>query len=326
MKGKVATIILLMIILSFSGCVEKNVENKNPVALISSPKNNEVFSINDGIYFDASNSTDLDDDSLSYSWESNISGVFGNTEKFTKKMIQGSHNITLTVTDGNGGIDKDEIVITVRANILPVTDAGNDQTVWAGDTVNFDASSSYDNDGSIVKYSWDFDINDDIGEDAVGKIVTHRYGVPGIYTVTLTVLDNEGGTGKDTCQIEVKGTSIETKQGNTGEIRIIPGADNDKKHHWDMPGDVTRVVATLSWDEEDWNLEYSVGTGECPHNGEAMVSDTSSDGYIIIQYYSAEGFLQEEQWFAHIKTMNEDEHGVTDTCSYEITVTLCCNE
>ncbi|MBA3044477.1 PKD domain-containing protein, partial [archaeon] len=189
MKGKVATIILLMIILSFSGCVEKNVENKNPVALISSPKNNEVFSINDGIYFDASNSTDLDDDPLIYSWESNISGVFGNTEKFTKKMIQGSHNRTLTGTDGNGGIDKDEIAITVRANILPVTDAGNDQTVWAGDTVSFDASSSYDSDGSIVKYSWDFDINDDVGEDAVGKIVTHRYGVPGIYTVTLTVLD-----------------------------------------------------------------------------------------------------------------------------------------
>lgn len=326
MKIKAVITMLLMMILLFSGCVENNVQNKNPVALISSPENNVVFSVNDEIYFDASNSTDLDDYSLSYSWESNISGVFGNTEKFTKKMIQGVHTITLTVTDGNSGTDKDEIVITVRANILPLADAGNDQTVWAGDTVSFDASSSCDSDGSIVKYSWDFDINDDVGEDAAGKIVTHRYGVPGIYTVTLTVSDNEGGTGEDTCQIEVKGTSIETDEGNTGEIRIIPGADNDKKHHWDMPGDVTRVVATLSWDEEDWDLEYSVGTGECPENGEAMTSDTSSKGYIIIQYDSAEGFLQEEQWFAHVRTMNEDEHGVTDTCDYEITVTLCCAE
>ncbi|MCG2825756.1 MAG: PKD domain-containing protein [Thermoplasmatales archaeon] len=325
MKSKAAIIVILMTILLFSGCVEKNVENKNPVALISSPKNNEVFSINDEIYFDASNSTDLDDDSLSYSWESNISGVFGTTEKFTKKMIQGSHNITLTVTDGNGGIDKDEIVITVRANILPVADAGNYQPVWAGDHVNFDASSSYDSDGSIVKYSWDFDINDDVEEDVVGKITTHRYGVPGIYTVTLTVLDNEGGTGEDTCQIEVKGTSIETNEGNTGEIRIIPGADNDEKHHWDMPDNVIRVVATLSWDEEDWNLEYSVGTGECPHEGETMTFETSDSGYIIIQYDAVEGFLHEEQWFVHIKTINEDEHKL-DTCDYEITVTLCCAE
>jgi hypothetical protein len=57
-----------------------------------------------------------------------------------------------------GGTDEDEIVITVRANILPVADAGKDQTVWAGDHVNFDASSSYDTDGDIVKYSWDFDV------------------------------------------------------------------------------------------------------------------------------------------------------------------------
>jgi PKD repeat protein len=225
-----------------------------------------------------------------------------------------------------GGTDEDEIVITVRANILPVADAGKDQTVWAGDHVNFDASSSYDTDGDIVKYSWDFDVNDDVSEDNVGKIVTYRYAVPGIYTVTLTVLDNEGETGKDTCQVEVKGTAVETDEGNTGEIRIIPGADNDKKHHWDMPGNMTRVVATLSWTEKNWDLEYSTGTGECPHKGETLSSDTSSNGYIIIQYDSTEGFLQDGQWFAHIKTLNEDEHELTDTCDYEITVTLCCTE
>jgi PBP1b-binding outer membrane lipoprotein LpoB len=103
MKSKAVAVMFLIIILLFSGCVEKNLENKNPVALISCPKNNDVFSVNDEIYFDASNSTDLDGDSLSHSWESNISGVFGTTEKFTKKLTQGVHRITLTVTDGKRG-------------------------------------------------------------------------------------------------------------------------------------------------------------------------------------------------------------------------------
>lgn len=324
MKNKAMAVMLLIIVtVSFSGCLEKNVEeNRNPVSLISNPKNNNVFSVNDDIYFDASNSTDLDDESLSYSWKSNISGILGTTSKFTTKLAEGVHKITLTVADRNGGSDEDEIVITVRANGLPVADAGNDQTIWAGDTASFNAASSYDTDGSIVKYFWDFGTDENIGEDAVGKIVAYRYGAPDIYTVTLTVLDNEGGTDTDTCQVEVNGTAVDTDEGNTGTIRIIHGADNDKRHHWDMPENVVMVVATLKWDAEDWELEYSIGTGECPENGEALASDSSTDGYITVQYNSESGFLETTQWFAHVRTLNEDEHGITDTCEYEITVTI----
>jgi hypothetical protein len=52
--------------------------------------------------------------------------------------------------------------------------------------VTFDGSSSYDPDGTITTWSWDFGD----GGYGPGEIVTHVYPTSGTYTVTLTVKDN----------------------------------------------------------------------------------------------------------------------------------------
>ncbi|MGB3209625.1 MAG: PKD domain-containing protein [Desulforhopalus sp.] len=57
-----------------------------------------------------------------------------------------------------------------------------------GDVVNFDASGSFDSDGSLVSYSWDF------GDGATGTGVSASHQFTGTYpSVTLTVIDNSGG-------------------------------------------------------------------------------------------------------------------------------------
>jgi PKD repeat protein len=57
-----------------------------------------------------------------------------------------------------------------------------------GQSLTFNGSASYDPDGSVVNWAWDF------GEPplASGPIATHTYASPGNYTVTLTVTDNDG--------------------------------------------------------------------------------------------------------------------------------------
>ena len=82
----------------------------------------------------------------------------------------------------------------------PVANAGQDQTVIVNETVKFDGSGSTDADGTIVSYSWNF------GDAKSGSGVkpTHVYIAKGIYTVTLTVTDNDGLTGTDTAKITVK--------------------------------------------------------------------------------------------------------------------------
>ncbi len=90
-----------------------------------------------------------------------------------------------------------------EADILPpVADAGLDQTVRAGEKVNFDASQSSDNVG-IVSYHWEFGD----GTTGTGSTTTHTYVNPGTYTVRLTVSDSAGNSAGDTITITVEGVS-----------------------------------------------------------------------------------------------------------------------
>ncbi|MBE3128800.1 MAG: PKD domain-containing protein, partial [Actinobacteria bacterium] len=50
----------------------------------------------------------------------------------------------------------------------------------------FDGSSSSDEDGTIVSYSWDFGD----GSTGSGVTVTHTYNAPGNYKATLIVTDD----------------------------------------------------------------------------------------------------------------------------------------
>lgn len=56
------------------------------------------------------------------------------------------------------------------------------------ETATFDASNSSDRNGNIVSYKWDY------GDQTTGSGVnsTHAYSSEGIYTVTLTIIDNDG--------------------------------------------------------------------------------------------------------------------------------------
>ena len=59
-----------------------------------------------------------------------------------------------------------------------------------GDTVNFSAAGSVDPNGSVVSYAWDF------GDGSTGEGVTasHAYSQDGVFTVRLTLTDNDGLT------------------------------------------------------------------------------------------------------------------------------------
>src|SRR5688500_18903366 len=55
----------------------------------------------------------------------------------------------------------------------------------SGETVSFTSTSG--DDGSLVSQEWDFDD----GETASGSDVQHSFSIPGVYTVRLTVTDDE---------------------------------------------------------------------------------------------------------------------------------------
>ena len=95
-------------------------------------------------------------------------------------------------------------------------DAGDDQTVAVRSTVNFDGSGSVVPQGRQVTYTWGFgDATTDTEETtATGAQVTHTYDNPGVYTVTLTITDDQGIETMDTMTVTAfQGTlSVDTNR------------------------------------------------------------------------------------------------------------------
>jgi outer membrane protein assembly factor BamB len=94
-------------------------------------------------------------------------------------------------------------------NIPPIALAGSDQTINEGDTVHFNGSASYDPDGTIEFYEWDFDSSDGLwwetgaAADSTGPTPTHVYGDDGIFVTTLRITDNDNLSATDICNITV---------------------------------------------------------------------------------------------------------------------------
>ena len=66
----------------------------------------------------------------------------------------GIHTITVTVSDGNGGTNSQEVQVTVNVvNVAPIVDAGSDQTALEGQTVMLNGTAT-DADGDSLTYLW----------------------------------------------------------------------------------------------------------------------------------------------------------------------------
>ena len=91
-------------------------------------------------------------------------------------------------------------VADLDSSITNIVSGGGDQPpvanfTWSptdpmvNESITFDASDSYDPDGYITNWSWDFE--NDGTEDAWGKVVTYAYIDAGMYEVKLRVQDND---------------------------------------------------------------------------------------------------------------------------------------
>ncbi|UCH94031.1 MAG: PKD domain-containing protein [Candidatus Aminicenantes bacterium] len=116
------------------------------------------------------------------------------TRECTVTIYAGSVNKTVTVT-----LEEEP-----EPNMKPVADFTYSPLDPVSDeTVYFNASASYDEDGFIQQYTWDFGD----GSTGIGKRTTHKFTVSEFQTrtfsVTLTVVDNQGAHDSFSQQITV---------------------------------------------------------------------------------------------------------------------------
>jgi len=77
----------------------------------------------------------------------------------------------------------------------------------------FSAEDSYDEDGTIISYKWNFGD----GSTGSGKTVSHEYDSTGIYNVNLTVTDNDGANAYDTAIVRISAKDSSTVKENKEE-------------------------------------------------------------------------------------------------------------
>jgi PKD repeat protein len=267
-------------------------QNEPPFA---DPNGPYTGTVGQPVQFDGSASLDPDGTITAYDWEFGDGGTGTGVNPSHTYAAAGTYTVTLTVTDDMGATDTATTTATIAdaPNEPPFADPNGPYTGTAGQAVQFDGSGSFDPDGSIAAYNWDF------GDGGAGNGVnpTHTYTNPGTYTVTLTVTDDEGAT--DTA----------TTTATIGDVPNEPPFADPNGPYTGTTGQAVQFDGSGSFDPDgsiaayDWNFGDG-GTG----NG---VSPTHT--------YTATGT------YTVTLTVTDDE-GATDTVSTTATIGDVPNE
>lgn len=107
--------------------------------------------------------------------------------------------VTANVTALSGEVEA-SITVHVETNEGPTASfVVSPTSPKVDEKVNFNASGSSDQDGSIVSFQWDFGD----GRSDSGETVTHKYKTAGTFTVVLVVQDNSGNRGSTSQTVSV---------------------------------------------------------------------------------------------------------------------------
>lgn len=179
-------------------------------------------------------------------------------------LSRGSYYLRAKLLQTSGAVAYSSYV-GVQVNAQPVAkiSATRASTLYR---IHYDATSSFDPDGTIVNYDWDFGD----GTRGSGATVDHQYPSPGAYGIAMTVTDNQGGSStshtilalsgqgpikvknKDTCgckKMTVKSTdNVEGPDGFDFSMppTSIPGAEKTKLGAYQAPATGNQLDMTMN--------------------------------------------------------------------------------
>jgi len=227
--------------------------------------------------------TDPDSDSLSVYFYSAIDNKLYGEVHSVKKGSRGNFTFRLpfettfpwyaVVNDSKLENKSDIFIFTTRqippTNKKPVSNPGGPYIAVVNQSIKFDASGSYDPDGNISFYRWNFG---DGSSEILSSAPTHVYSSIGVYTVTLTVVDNQGRSATNTTTVAV-GTTLP----NRPPVAVIntPSSGETKTS--------LLFTATGSYDPDGSivNYTWSFGDGSYSYGSSVTHTYTKKGTYIV---------------------------------------------
>ncbi len=236
---------------STPGCTSTN----HPPTANAGP--NQTVFVGNTVQLDGSGSSDQDGNSLNYAWSlvskpSGSSAALSSTTAVKPTFVvdkPGNYIWQLVVNDGQVNSTPSQVTISTQ-NSAPVANAGANQTVTTGSTVQLDGSQSTDVDGDALTYHWSF-VSVPAGSTAAFSsataikptFVTDKKGT---YNIQLVV--NDGTVNSAPTQITV-GDANSPPVANAGAnqmVQVGSTAQLDGSHSTDVDGDTLTYSWTIS--------------------------------------------------------------------------------
>jgi len=208
--------------LTGSKTTTKEVKNRSPIAVLLESTPSEI-DVDQKVSLDATESYDPDGSIVSYTWGFGDGTADKGSTVFHTYSDSGFYTLTLTVIDNDGATGELVFLFNVINDSIPSSGepfamfSVNGSSITENNFVHFNASDSYDSDGSIVDFSWDFGD----GQNATGAVVDHQYASDGTFTVTLTVTDDQNALTIESSQIVVEPQSDDAPSIDLSTIALI---------------------------------------------------------------------------------------------------------
>lgn len=245
--------------------------NQAPVAVITATPTTGYAKL--WVQFDGSSSYDLDGEIVSYHWDfgdghtgsgMKVSHLFEDDSDRDNDGWNEGYIAKLTVIDDQGAWDETSILITVY-NPAPVASFSfSPQVPQVLEWVKFDASSSYDPDemsvqaAHIVAFQWNFGD----GNFDQGKVAWHQYKKPGIYQVTLKVIDDDGAFQTFTQFLRVNHPPVADFTWYDCSLLLAESLASKPKPEGIVPVVCKVFDAKTSYDPDGWITKYEWDFGD----------------------------------------------------------------
>jgi RHS repeat-associated protein len=163
------------------------IANSLPSAIAGGPYSGPTGS---PVQFNGSSSYDLEGPVDSYQWNFGDNTFGSGPAPAHTYNTAGTYTVTLTVADNTGLTTSGTTTATIypASNKLPVANIAGPYSAVTSTATQFSASGSFDPDGSITQYRWDFA---GLGT-GTGATPTFTFTKTGTHLVSLTVTDNVG--------------------------------------------------------------------------------------------------------------------------------------
>jgi len=89
--------------------------------------------------------------------------------------------------------------------------------------ITFDASGSFDPDGTMASYDWDFDGDGLFDRTTTDPVTTYSYAVSGLKSVTLKATDSEGASARVTYTLDVSALAVKVMR-TISTMSALPGS------------------------------------------------------------------------------------------------------